>query len=133
MSDADAPDGTVTIDDFAVYGAKTPSSNEVANAISGLDETEPERYIVRWSGETMDYGSTYYRIERIGYGRGGRPMLEIEGGRGGRYEIDSNPMGKPKIRYLPPNDSPQEERLTSLTVYDTQFKWTNWIKRRLGL
>jgi hypothetical protein len=129
---AEDVDGSVEMDDFEVFGSPTPTSNGVSDAISKLDPTEPERYLVEWAGETMDYEAAY-EVTKIGFGRGGRPILEIEGRRGGEYVIDSNPAGKPRVEYHPPNGSPREERLTMINIYDTKFEWKNWIKRRLGL
>lgn len=128
----DDVDDSVEIDDFEVYESPSPTSNEVADAIRKLDQSEPERYLIEWAGETMDY-DVAYEVTKIGFGRGGRPVLEIEGRRGGEYVIDSNPAGKPRVKYQPPNGSSREERLRLIAVYDTKFEWKNWIKRRLGL
>ncbi len=125
-------DGSVEMDELEVFGSPTPTSNGVSDAISRLDQTEPERYLVEWAGETMDYEAAY-EVTKIGFGRGGRPILEIEGRRGGEYVIDSNPAGKPRVQYHPPNGNQREERLMMIKIYDTKFEWKNWIKRRLGL
>lgn len=120
--------------DAEVYSSGgAPTSNEVADAIRAMDQTEPERYLVSWAGETMAYDSTSYEVAKIGFEAGNRPVLEITGGRGGHYVIDSNPVGRPLVRYLPPNGSPREERLQELTVYDTEFKWRHWVLQRLGI
>lgn len=131
-ADEDDLDGSIEIDDFELYGSPAPTSNGVSNAIEKLDQSEPERYLVEWAGETMDYEAAY-EVTTIGFGRGGRPILEIEGRRGGEYLIDSNPAGKPRVEYHPPNGSPQEERLTMIQIYDTKFEWKNWVKQRLSL
>ena len=125
-------DGSVEMDDFAVYGSPSPTSNGVSSAIEKLDRSQPERYLIEWTGETMEYDAAY-EVTKIGFGRGGRPILEIEGRRGGEYIIDSNPAGKPRVEYHPPNGAPREERLTMITIYDTKFEWKNWIIQRLGL
>lgn len=127
-----APEDSIEMDELEVYGSPSPTSNGVSNAIESLDRTEPERYLVEWAGETMDYEAAY-KVTKIGFGRGGRPILEIEGRRGGEYVIDSNPTGKPRVEYHPPNGNPQVERLTMIQIYDTKFEWKNWVKRRLGL
>lgn len=125
-------DESVKMDDFELYGSPTPTSNGVSNAIEKLNRSEPERYLVEWAGETMDYEAAY-EVTKIGFGRGGRPILEIEGRQGGEYLIDSNPAGKPRVEYHPPNGSPQKERLTMIQIYDSKFEWKNWAKQRLGL
>jgi len=115
-----------------VFDTTSPSSHEVADAIRSLNQQEPERYLVRWKGETMEYDSTSYEVTKIGFEAGGRPTLEIRGGRGGNYVIDSNPMDRPLVRYVPPQGSSREERLCEITIYDTRFKWRNQILDRLG-
>jgi hypothetical protein len=70
---AEDVDGSVEMDDFEVFGSPTPTSNGVSDAISKLDQTEPERYLVEWAGETMDYEAAY-EVTKIGFGRGGRPI-----------------------------------------------------------
>jgi hypothetical protein len=131
-STSEGTEGSVEMDDLEVYGSPSPTSNGVSDAVSSLDQTEPERYLVEWSGETMDYEAAY-EVTKIGFGRGGRPLLEIEGRRGGEYIIDSNPAGKPRVEYHPPNGSAKRERLTMIQIYDTKFEWKNWVKQRLGL
>jgi hypothetical protein len=120
------------MNELEVFSSPSPSSNGVSDAIQRLDRSEPERYLVEWSGETMDYASAY-EVRQIGFGRGGRPVLEIEGRRGGEYVIDSNPSGTPRVEYRPPNGSPREERLRMLKIYDTKFEWKHWILQRLGI
>jgi len=107
-TDEDDPEGSVGMDDFELYGSPAPTSNGASNAIERFDQSEPERYLVKWVGETMDYEAAY-EVTKIGFGRGGHPILEIEGRRGGEYLIDSNPAGRPRVEYHPPNGSPQEE------------------------
>jgi len=128
---AEDVDESVEMDDFKMYGSPTPTSNRVLDAISKLDKTEPERYLIERAGETISY-ETAYGVTKIGFGRGGRPISETEGRRGGEYVIDSNPSGKPRVEYHLPNRSPREERLMMMKAYDTKFEWKNWIKRRLG-
>jgi len=107
---AEDVDESVEMDDFKMYGSPTPTSNRVSDAISKLDKTEPERYLIEWAGETISYEAAY-GVTKIGFGRGGRPILEIEGRRGGEYVINSNPAGRPCVEYHLSNRSPQEERL----------------------
>lgn len=75
--------------------------------------------------------TTRYIVRKISFGEGGKPMVEIVGGRGGKYVIDSNPMGKPKLRYLHPEGQKPEEQLVQFRIFDTKFTWQNWIKRQL--
>jgi hypothetical protein len=108
-----------------------PSSNEVADAIRRLDWDEPERYRVEWESESRHHPATRYILREISFGEGGKPMIKIVGGRGGEYVIDSNPMGKPLLRYIDPEGREPEERLIQLRIFDTEFNWRNWITRKM--
>ena len=110
---------------------ETLSSNEVADAIRKLDSGEPEKYRVEWESESRNHESTRYIVKTISFGEGGKPMMEVVGGRGGHYLIDSNPMGKPKLRYLHPEGRDSEERLVQLRIFDTHFNWRNWVLQQL--
>jgi len=119
-----------SVNEFELYGLSSPSSNEVSTAINKLDRTKPEKYLIEWSGsDHMKYESAYY-VNEIGFGAGGAPNIKIEGKRGGKYTIDSNPSGRPKV--IRQSDG-YEERLSSLKIYSLEFEWEHWIKQRLGL
>lgn len=123
----DEPDD---IDEFEVYGTSSPTSNEVSTAINKLDRTKPDKYLVVWSGaKHMDYDTAYY-VTEIGFGSGGAPNIKVESNRGGRYTIDSNPSGRPRV--IRQSDD-YSERLSQLKIYSLEFEWEHWIKRRLGL
>ena len=119
-----------SVNEFELYGLSSPSSNEVSTAVNKLDRTKPEKYLIEWSGsDHMKYESAYY-VNEIGFGAGGAPNIKIEGKRGGKYTIDSNPSGRPKV--IRQSDG-YEERLSSLKIYSLEFEWEHWIKQRLGL
>ena len=123
----DEPD---SIDEFELYGTSSPTSNEVSTAINKLDRSNPDKYLVVWSGSNhMDYDTAYY-VKEIGFGSGGAPNIKVESNRGGRYTIDSNPSGKPKV--VRQSDE-YEERLSEVKIYSLEFEWAHWIKTRLGL
>lgn len=113
-------------------GDEPPSSNEVADAIRSLDQAEPEKYRVEWESENRHHPSTKYIVHKLSFGEGGKPLMEIVGGRGGEYIIDSNPMGKPKLRYCHPDGREEEERLVQLRIFDTKFNWRHWLKRKIS-
>jgi hypothetical protein len=124
---SDEPDD---VDEFKVYGSSSPTSNEVSTAIEGLDRTNPEKYLVKWTGsKNMDYDITYY-VTEIGFGSGGAPNIKIESNQGGKYTIDSNPQGRPKVTR---QSDGYTERLSQFKVYSLEFEWEHWIKKRLGL
>lgn len=113
---------------------ETPTTNEVADAIRDLDETEPERYRVEWESETKAFQSTKYDVKAITFGAGGRMMMRIVGGRGGEYEIDSNVnSASPLLHYFPPKREKQTEKLTKLHIFDTEFKYEPGLRDRLGM
>lgn len=127
MSSDSEPD---SINEFELHGITSPTSNEVSTAINKLDRNRPEKYIVQWSGSNhMNYDSAYY-VTEIGFGSGGAPNIKVEGERGGKYTIHSNPSGRPKV--IRQSDS-YEERLSLLKIYSLEFEWEHWIKQRLGL
>lgn len=77
----------------------------------------------------MDYDIAYY-VTEIGFGSGGAPNIKIESNRGGKYIIDSNPQGRPKV--IRRSDG-YSERLSEFKIYSLEFEWEHWIKKRLGL
>lgn len=118
------------VDEFELYGFSLPSSNEVSTAINKLNRANPDKYLVKWSGSThMKYQSAYY-VNEIGFGSGGAPNIKVESKRGGKYTIDSNPNGRPRV--IRQSDG-YSERLSELKVYSLEFEWEHWIKQRLGL
>lgn len=118
------------VSEFEIQGISSPTSNDVSSAINKLDRTDPERYLVKWSGSKhLDYASAY-NVAEIGFGAGGAPNLKLVGKRGGRYTIDSNPGGRPRV--IRESDG-YEERLSEIKIYSLEFDWEHWIKRRLGL
>jgi len=84
--DPDTSDGP-SLSETRVHASTSPTSNEVADVIRKLDREEPERYLVEREAESMQYEAAY-EVRKIGFGQGGRPMVEIEGPQGGSYEID---------------------------------------------
>lgn len=127
MSSDSEPDG---VDEFELYGLSSPTSNGVSTAINKLDRRKPEKYLVVWSGSNhMKHECAYY-VNEIGFGAGGAPNIKVEGNRGGKYTIDSNPSGRPKV--IRQSDG-YEERLSLLKIYSLEFEWEHWIKQRLGL
>jgi hypothetical protein len=122
---------TKSMDSLQVAASQLPSSNEVSNAILKLDNSEPEKYLVTWAGEDMDYNCAY-NITEIAFAKGGSPRLKLKREPdGGEYIIDSNPTGNPKVWRT--SSYSKEERLRELVIYDTEFKWRHWIKQRLGI
>lgn len=118
------------VDEFALAEHNTPNSTEFSDSINKLDHNNPEKYLVEWSGAgNMDYKSAY-DVTEIGFGTGGAPNIKIEGKRGGKYTIDSNPSGRPKV--IRQSDG-YEERLSHLKIYTHEFEWEHWIKKRLGI
>jgi hypothetical protein len=118
------------VNEFQLYGLSSPSSNEVSTAINKLDRTNPEKYLVEWSGTDYLVHDAAYYVTEIGFGAGNAPNIKLKGKRGGRYTIDSNPMGRPTVTR---QSDGREERLTLLKIYSLEFEWEHWIKKRLGL
>lgn len=118
------------VSEFELASVSSPTSNEVSTEINKLDRTNPDKYLVKWSGSNhMQYQSAYY-VNEIGFGSGGAPNIKVESNRGGKYTIDSNPSGRPKV--IRQSDG-YEERLSELKIYSLEFEWEHWIKQRLGL
>ena len=118
------------VSEFELASVSSPTSNEISTEINKLDRTNPDKYLVKWSGSNhMQYQSAYY-VNEIGFGSGGAPNIKVESNRGGKYTIDSNPSGRPKV--IRQSDG-YEERLSELKIYSLEFEWEHWIKQRLGL
>ena len=118
------------VSEFELASVSSPTSNEVSTEINKLDRTNPDKYLVKWSGSNhMQYQSAYY-VNEIGFGSGGAPNIKVESNRGGKYTIDSNPSGRPKVIR---QSVGYEERLSELKIYSLEFEWEHWIKQRLGL
>lgn len=118
------------VSEFELASVSSPTSNEVSTEINKLDRTNPDKYLVKWSGSNhMQYQSAYY-VNEIGFGPGGAPNIKVKSNRGGEYTIDSNPGGRPKV--IRQSDG-YEERLSELKIYSLEFEWEHWIKQRLGL
>lgn len=127
MSSDSEPEG---VDEFELYGLSSPTSNEVSTAINKLDRNKPEKYLIEWSGSNhLKHKSAYY-VTEIGFGSGGAPNIKLEGKRGGKYTVDSNPSGRPQVTR---QSDGYEERLSLLKIYSLEFEWEHWIKQRLGL
>lgn len=104
------------------------TSNEVADQIRKMAEP-PEEYTVEWSSATKWNFDATYDVKEFRTGEGGKPMLLIEGPRGGEYLIDSNPHGKPLVRY--PNDG-TKDRLAEIEIYGRQFQWRHRILKKVS-
>lgn len=129
-SDSEADDEPDDVNEFEVFSSASPTSNEVSSAITKLNRNSPDKYLVQWSGsDHMDYQTAYF-VKEIGFGPGGAPNIKVESNRGGKYTIDSNPSGRPKVKR---RSDGYTERLSEIKIYSLEFEWEHWIKRRLGL
>jgi len=107
--------------------SQLPTSNEVADQFNQLTQA-PEEYSVEWaSAENWNFDAKY-DVTEIRRGEGGKPMLLVEGPRGGEYLIDSNPTGQPRVKY--PNDG-REDRLAEIEIYGREFSWRHRIMKRV--
>lgn len=105
-----------------------PTSNEVASQISKMTEP-PEEYSVEWSSaKKWDFDATY-DVKEFREGKGGKPILLLEGPRGGEFLVDSNPNGRPLVRY--PKDG-SKDRLKEIEIYGRQFQWRHQILKKVS-
>jgi hypothetical protein len=116
-----------------VFHTTDPTSNEVADAITKLDHTEPAQYRIEFKSETIHRPTAKYIVHRIGHGIGGKPMLEFVGKRknGARFTIDSNPSGNPMIINHFEQSPDKEERLLELRILGTEANMLDLAKQWL--
>lgn len=104
------------------------TDNGLADQISKLTQP-PEEYTVKWSSAAKWDFNAAYDVREFREGKGGKPMLLIEGPQGGEYIIDSNPEGQPVVRYP---KAGQEDRLAEIEIYGQQITWRHRIMKRIG-
>jgi hypothetical protein len=111
-----------------------PTSNETAQVIRGLLDSDPEHFQIEFESETINRPTAKYDVKRFLIGAGGKPMLEFEGRRenGARFTIDSNPTGQPLITNHYDNSPDKTEKLQRLRILrdeadiDTRKGWFNF-------
>lgn len=109
--------------------AANPTTNELATEIRQMNDEKPEQYRVEWASATnWNFDATYDVIE-IKFGEGGKPMLRLEGPRGGIWDIDSNPNGQPLVRY--PNGG-RKDRLAEIKILCEETTWRHRLMNRVA-
>jgi hypothetical protein len=116
-----------------VFHTTDPTSNEVADAITKLDYTEPTQYRIEFESETIHRPTAKYIVHRIGHGIGGKPMLEfvVKRKNGARFTIDSNPTGDPMIINQFEQSPDKKERLLELRILGTEANMLDLAKQWL--
>jgi len=100
----------------------------LVKAIETLKKADSEArqlYHVVWESVDHSHGSTKYSVIDFG-SHLGEPTLEIEGGRGGKYEIITKSSSYPWIQYLPPNKPKHQgwnEPLVRLVILTEEFEF----------
>lgn len=104
-----------------------PTSNGLAEQINKLTQP-PEEYTVEWSSATKWDFDAKYDVREFREGEGGKPMMLIEGPKGGEYVIDSNPGGQPVVRYP---QGGRTDRLAEIEIYGQELSWRHRIMKRI--
>ncbi|WP_306061337.1 hypothetical protein [Natronococcus wangiae] len=108
-----------------VFTQTQPTSHELAQVITALDETQPELYHVQWESEDRNHNTTY-DVEEFRFGNGPkikiRGQIERAGGRA-EYLIDSNPSGQPQVVHLRKDGYQDRSRLVEIRILSDDVHW----------